>query len=69
MPLFTVAEEPNHHVADAQCPECEETYPMPCRCGGLMHAAGTGEEDEDGNPWLATLCDKCGLSEEEQEEP
>jgi len=63
--LFAVGEEINHHAGDPQCPECWEEYPELCRCGGLMHAAGGEEEDEDGNVLLATRCDGCGRSEEE----
>jgi hypothetical protein len=40
MALFAVGNELNHHIGDAQCPECWEEYPEPCRCGGLMHATG-----------------------------
>jgi hypothetical protein len=69
MALFTVADEPNHHVGDRECAECWEAYPTPCRCGGLMHAAGGEAEDEDGNVWLTTKCDQCGRSEEQLEEP
>lgn len=65
MKLFTVGEEVNHRVGDPRCPECWEGYPLPCPCGGLMHAAGGGEEDEDGNVWLETRCDQCGRSEEQ----
>jgi hypothetical protein len=69
MTLFTVGEEPNHHIGDLQCPECWEEYPEPCRCGGLMHAAGGAEEDTDGNVLLTTCCDRCGRSEDQLDEP
>jgi hypothetical protein len=36
-----------------------------CRCGGLVHAATTGDEDADGNLVLATGCDVCGRSEDQ----
>jgi hypothetical protein len=62
--LFTVGEEVNHRAGDHECPECYEEYPEPCRCGGLMHGASTGEEDEDGNVRLVTACDRCGRSED-----
>jgi hypothetical protein len=65
MTLFTVGEEPTHRTGDPQCPECWEEYPEPCPCGGLIHAAGPGEEDENGTVWLTTECDQCGRSEEE----
>jgi hypothetical protein len=64
MTLFTVGTEVNHHVGDGQCPECWEQYPEPCGCGGLMHAAGGGEQDADGNVLLITQCDQCGRSED-----
>jgi hypothetical protein len=68
MAFFAVAEEVNHHVGDRTCPECWEEYPEPCRCGGLIHAAGSDEEDPDGNVWLITRCDQCGASEEQLED-
>lgn len=68
MALFTVGEAVNHHVGDQQCPECSEEYPEPCRCGGLMHAAASAEEDPEGNVLLVTLCDHCGRSEDQLDE-
>ena len=68
MALFTVGEEPSHHVGDPQCPECWEEYPEPCRCGGLMHAAVEGGEDPNGNVLLVTQCDRCGRSEDQLDE-
>lgn len=68
MRLFTVGEEVNHRAGDVECPECWEAYPETCRCGGLMHAAGSAEEDEDGNVSLVTACDRCGRSELDLEE-
>jgi hypothetical protein len=32
-----------------------------------MHASDTAEEDPDGNLLLATLCDRCGRSEDQLE--
>jgi hypothetical protein len=64
MKLFTVGTEITHHVGDGQCPEGWELYPEPCRCGGLMHAAGTDEVDADGNVVLVTEWDQCGRSED-----
>ena len=69
MELFTVAEEGTHHVGDLQCPACWEKYPEPCRCGGLIHAAGGDEVNADGNVVLTTRCDQCGRSEEDLAEP
>ncbi len=68
MRLFAVGEEINHCVGDPTCPQCWEEYPEPCRCGGFIHAAGGGEEDEEGNVLLVTQCDRCGRSEEQLEE-
>jgi hypothetical protein len=65
MKLFEVGEVVNHRIGDAQCPECSEDYPEPCRCGGLMHASETAEEDPDGNIVLVTLCDQCGRNEDQ----
>jgi hypothetical protein len=62
--LFTVGTDVNHHVGDGQCPACVEQYPEPCRCGGLMHAAGSDEVDADGNVVPVTQCDRCGRSED-----
>ena len=42
-----------------------ESDPEPCRCGGLVHAAATGDEDADGNLVLVTGCDVCGRSEDQ----
>jgi hypothetical protein len=69
MKLLTVGEIVNHRAGDAQCPECSEEYPEPCRCGGLMHASDGAEEDPDGNPVIVTLCDQCGRSEDQLEGP
>ena len=65
MALFAVGQEENHHVGNAKCPECYEEYPEPCPCGGLMHAAGGGDQDGDGNVELTTRCDRCGRSEDQ----
>jgi hypothetical protein len=66
--LFTLGAEDNHTVGDHACPACLETYPAPCRCGGLLHAASTRDEDTDGNPVLVTACDVCGRSEDQLDE-
>jgi hypothetical protein len=64
--VFTVGEEPGHHVADRACPLCLEGYPEPCPCGGLIHAAGVlGVEDEDDEGPPTTRCDRCGRSEDD----
>ena len=65
MALFAVAQDMDHHVGDAGCPACSETYPEPCPCGGLIHAAASEETDLDGNPILETRCDRCGRSEDD----
>jgi hypothetical protein len=63
--FFTPDAEGNRRVGDPPCPACLEHYPEPCRCGGLVHAATTGDEDADGNLVLATGCDVCGRSEDQ----
>ena len=65
MKLFEVGEVVNHHVGDVHCPECSEDYPEACRCGGLMHASDTDDEDPDGNVVIVTLCDQCGRTEDQ----
>ena len=30
-----------------QCPECSESYPERCRCGGLVHASDATEDQLD----------------------
>jgi len=40
-----------------------EEYPEPCPCGGLIHAAAAGE-DEEGTVALETRCDQCGRTED-----
>jgi hypothetical protein len=65
MNLFTVGQEMTHRVGDPACAECWEEYPEACPCGGLVHAAGGEEEDEDGNVLLTTRCDRCGCSEDQ----
>jgi hypothetical protein len=57
-----------HAGGDPGCARCREGYPEPCPCGGLIHAAETGEEDPDGNLLLITACDECGRSEDQLEE-
>jgi hypothetical protein len=68
MALFRIGETVNHRVGDLECPECSDEYPQPCRCGGLMHASDTAEEDPDGNVVIATSCDTCGRSDELDDE-
>ena len=63
--VFTLGSQYTHTVGDRACPACLENYPEPCRCGGLLHAAPTGDEDTDGNPVLVTCCDLCARSEDQ----
>jgi hypothetical protein len=65
MTLFTVGDEPNHHIGNVQCPECLDEYPEPCRCGGLMHAAGGVDGDTEVAVQPTTCCDRCGRSEDQ----
>ncbi len=62
--FFTLGAEVDHTIADHGCPACPESYPEPCRCGGLVHAAA-GDADVEGNPTLLTACDICGRSEDQ----
>jgi hypothetical protein len=41
-----------------------DEYPEPCRCGGLMHAAG-GDDGSAEAVQLTTCCDRCGRSEDQ----
>jgi hypothetical protein len=68
MKTFPLGETVNHRAGDHACPVCTEDYPEPCRCGGLMHAVPTGEEDPDGHPVMVTACDACGRSEDQLDE-
>jgi hypothetical protein len=68
MRLFTLGEEANHRIGDRACPLCADQYPEPCRCGGLMHAARTIDEDAAGDLVLFTGCDVCGRSEDQLDE-
>jgi hypothetical protein len=65
MALFTVGETSTHDIGNPHCAECLESYPEPCPCGGLMHAASGGEEDADGNVLVVTQCDRCGRDEDD----
>lgn len=67
--VFELGTGVNHRVGDHACPSCEEDYPEPCSCGGLVHAAATRDQDPDGNPVLATACDVCRRSEDELGNP
>lgn len=51
-----------HIVGDGDCEGCWRGYPVPCDCGGLIHAE-FGDETEDGY-WLLTKCDLCGEPED-----
>ena len=64
MTLFVVGQESAHHVGDPRCLQCREDYPVPCPCGGLIHAAEGADVDPDGNPVLVTQCDRCGRPED-----
>ena len=55
-------------VGDGQCPGCSEDYPEACRCGGLIRASDTAEEDSDSNVRIVTLCDQCGRTEDQLDE-
>ena len=65
--VFSVGEESAHVVGDGACPECWEDYPVPCQCGGLLHAGGEDEDADGAELPATTVCDRCGRSEEEIE--
>jgi hypothetical protein len=65
--FFTLGADVEHTIADHECQSCPESYPEPCRCGGLVHAA-IGDADVEGNPTLLTACDVCGRSEDQLDE-
>lgn len=50
-----------HEVGNKDCTEgwCGDRYPVPCECGGLIHA-DFGDEDRSGDYWLHKKCDRCG---------
>ena len=48
----------NHEVGNSECPDCWKNYPVPCKCGGLIHAQ-FGDEDSNGDYWLEKFCDTC----------
>jgi hypothetical protein len=62
-PTFDVSNEgvDQHVIGNKFCTEgwCGSTYPIPCQCGGLIHA-DFGDEDREGNYWLILRCDRCG---------
>lgn len=56
-----------HRSGDPDCAEswCGREYPKKCsdsNCPGLVHA-NFGDEDANGDYWLATRCDVCGEPE------
>lgn len=51
--------ETHHEKGNVTCLACWEEYPLPCRCGGLVHAIYLDEDDED-TICLARKCDTCG---------
>jgi hypothetical protein len=65
MESFAIGDDLSHRVGDRECPGCAQDFPEPCRCGGLVHASVTDVEDLEGNPVLATRCDRCGRSDED----
>ncbi len=68
MAAFAIAGETMHRVGDGRCPGCLDDYPGSCGCGGLIHAEAAGPEDDDGNVWVRTRCDRCHRAVEELDE-
>ena len=54
---FIVGEYAEHEPGDKDCGDCWKMYPLPCDCGGLVHAAFF-EEMQDGY-LLSYACDRC----------
>jgi hypothetical protein len=50
-----------HERGNRECTSgwCGNQFPLPCECGGLVHA-DFGDEDSDCNYWLYKKCDRCG---------
>lgn len=50
-----------HEIGNKDCSEgwCGLSFPVPCKCGGLIHA-DFGDENADCEYWLYKKCDKCG---------
>jgi hypothetical protein len=61
-----VGDQEKHRIGAVQCPACTEGYPERCLCGGLMHAEGTGLDEQDAG--IETRCDACGRTKDEIEE-
>ncbi len=57
----------NHEISNKECSDCWQGYPVPCKCGGLVHAQ-FGDENSDGDYWLEKFCDVCGSDYEEIDE-
>jgi hypothetical protein len=52
-----------HEIGNPNCDQgwCGDGtgYPVPCECGGFIHA-DFGDENADGDYWLYQRCDRCG---------
>lgn len=51
-----------HEIGNPKCDAgwCNaEDWPMPCKCGGLIHA-NFADEDGNGDYYLFKQCDQCG---------
>jgi len=49
------------------CVECFKGYPVPCKCGGLIHAEFSDYDDANDDVLLLLECDQCGSSYQEFE--
>ncbi|MCK5601701.1 hypothetical protein KAR91_07535 [Candidatus Pacearchaeota archaeon] len=57
-----------HDGDNKECIECWDGYPKKCLdCGGLVHAS-FGDENRDGDYWLAKKCSGCGDDYELEED-
>lgn len=48
----------DHQKNNPECPACWRGFPVPCECGGLIHAE-FGDENANGDYYLIYRCSKC----------
>lgn len=59
--------EENHVAGDPGCNWCEEGFPIPCECGGLIHAQFSQDDEGQVTIDLTLSCDTCGYSPESED--
>lgn len=56
----------DHLIGQPDCPGCwSESFPVPCGCGGLVHAEF--EDESWDSVMLSYRCDRCGSTERPEE--